>query len=174
MPAGNSFLIFRYNKEIKVMQKKVLEFKTSQEAIAGVKGCPIAQGEANDCFVRAMAAAYKIPYHQAHAAAADIFKREPRKGTRMVTPRMEQLNYKLFDVQGTPLEKKEITTYYINRGELTNRRMTVGTFVKTFPTGTYILLVRGHAFTIIDGVVVGNASDATKHKVRIQSAWRVG
>lgn len=156
------------------MEKKVLEFKTSQEAIAGVKECLIAQGEINDCFVRAMAAAYKVPYHQAHAVAADIFKREPRRGTRMVQLRMQQLNYKLFDIQGTPLEKKEITTYYINRGELTNRRMTVGTFVKTFPTGTYLLLVRGHAFTVIDGVVVGNATDAIKHKVRVESAWRVG
>ena len=38
--------------------------------------------------------------------------------------------------------------------------MTVGTFVKLYDKGTYIIRVTGHAFTIKDGTVIGNPKDA--------------
>ena len=35
------------------------------------------------------------------------------------------------------------------------------------------MLVRSHAFAIVDGVVYGNYSDATKLKTRVESAYRI-
>jgi hypothetical protein len=52
-------------------------------------------------------------------------------------------------------------------------KMTVGTFVKLYDKGTYILRVSGHAFTIKDGSVIGNPEDATKLRKVIKNCWRV-
>ena len=51
--------------------------------------------------------------------------------------------------------------------------MTVGTFVKQNPKGTFFVLVRRHAFTIKDGVVIGNPEDATKIKRPMRCAFEI-
>jgi hypothetical protein len=51
--------------------------------------------------------------------------------------------------------------------------MTVGTFVKKNPVGTFFVLVKGHAFTIKDGVVIGNVEDAIKTKRPMKAAFLV-
>ena len=50
--------------------------------------------------------------------------------------------------------------------------MTVGTFLKEYPKGRYLIHVRSHAFTIIDGVVMGNLADARQMKCRIIDAYK--
>ena len=52
--------------------------------------------------------------------------------------------------------------------------MTVGTFVKLYDKGTYILRVAGHAFTIKDGTVIGNPNDADQIRKIIKNAWKIG
>jgi hypothetical protein len=52
--------------------------------------------------------------------------------------------------------------------------MTVGTFAKEYNTGTYIIRVDRHAFTIKDGSVIGNPEDATKLRKIIKNAWKIG
>jgi len=37
-----------------------------------------------------------------------------------------------------------------------------------------VVVVRGHAFTIKDGVVIGNLDDGKKMKKHIQAAWNIG
>ena len=61
-----------------------------------------------------------------------------------------------------------ITTY----GKTRLSKMTVGTFLKEYPKGKYLLHVRSHAFTIIDGVVMGNLADARQMKCRIIDAYK--
>ena len=51
--------------------------------------------------------------------------------------------------------------------------MTVGTFIKQNPEGTFFVLVSGHAFTIKDGVVIGNYEDAVKTKKIMKSAFQM-
>ena len=52
--------------------------------------------------------------------------------------------------------------------------MTVGTFIKKYPVGTYVLTVRQHAFTIKNGVVIGNLSDSRQKRKIVEYAWKVG
>ena len=52
-------------------------------------------------------------------------------------------------------------------------RMTVGKFVKDNPKGTFFMLVRGHAFTIKNGSVIGNWSDAEKLRTRVVTAFEI-
>ena len=59
------------------------------------------------------------------------------------------------------------------KGEIKRRNMTVGTFVKQNPKGTFFVIVKGHAFTIKDGVVIGNFEDAIKTKRVIKCAFRI-
>ena len=59
------------------------------------------------------------------------------------------------------------------KGEIKKRNMTVGTFVKQNPKGTFFVLVRRHAFTIKDGVVIGNPEDATKTKRPMRCAFEI-
>ena len=59
------------------------------------------------------------------------------------------------------------------KGVTKKRNMTVGTFVKQNPKGTFFVLVKGHAFTIKDGVVVGNFEDSQKLKRPMRCAFEI-
>jgi cAMP phosphodiesterase len=66
-------------------------------------------------------------------------------------------------------------SYWIKvKGVNTLRSMTTAKFLEDYPKGTYIVTVKGHAFTIKDGVVIGNPDDATKRKKTIYGAWKIG
>ena len=66
------------------------------------------------------------------------------------------------------IDSKDLTT---NNGK---SKMTVGTFVKLYDKGTYILRVTGHAFTVKDGSVIGNPNDAVQIRKVIKNAWKIG
>jgi hypothetical protein len=60
-----------------------------------------------------------------------------------------------------------------------NRKWKVGgyttiSFLKKFPKGRYFILIKGHAFAIIDGVVYGNQEDATRLRARVLQAFKIG
>jgi len=61
-----------------------------------------------------------------------------------------------------------ITTY----GKTRLSKMTIGTFLKKYPKGRYLMHVRSHAFAIIDGAVVGNPCDSRRLKARITNAYK--
>jgi hypothetical protein len=66
------------------------------------------------------------------------------------------------------IDPKFLTT---NNGK---SKMTVGTFVKEYDKGTYIVRVSGHAFTIKDGSVIGNPNDAEQIRKVVKNAWKIG
>ena len=52
--------------------------------------------------------------------------------------------------------------------------MTFKSFIRNYPEGTYIILVKNHAFCLRDGVVVGgNVQDAQALRKRIHCAFKV-
>jgi hypothetical protein len=59
------------------------------------------------------------------------------------------------------------------KGQIVKRNMTTGTFIKKYPVGKYLVVVRGHAFSIIDGNVVGNYGDARMKKRVINNAFKI-
>ena len=61
-----------------------------------------------------------------------------------------------------------ITTY----GKTRLSRMTIGSFIKKYPKGRYLMHVRSHAFAIIDGAVVGNPCDSRRLRARITNAYK--
>jgi hypothetical protein len=147
-----------------------LKYSSPATAIKNYTDSQLAKSETNDCVVRAIAAASAWEYDKAHRFTAKEFKRENRKGTRFFNLIMCKLSN-----ENKRLNRKKITT--ISSGKMKNgdRKMTVGSFVKQYDKGSYILTVRQHAFSIKNGEVVGgNKEDAIKLRCIVEGAWKVG
>ncbi len=140
-------------------------------AIKGYSESQLAKSENRDCVVRAIASAYDIHYDKAHKWVATTFGRKPKKGTYGFPQgmnRMSDSNTRFNYKKTKTIDSKFLTT---NGGK---SKMTVGTFVKEYNKGTYIIRVTSHAFTIKDGSVIGNPNDATQLRKVIKNAWKVG
>lgn len=155
-----------------------IKYIPTKEAIIGYSDSSIAKTESNDCVVRAIASSFEMHYDEAHQFVKVKFGRENRKGTRffvggmrrMVEDKVE-INGKSFDNMGDSLGRMKYDVK--SKGQIVKRNMTTGAFIKKYPVGKYLVVVRGHAFSIIDGQVVGNTGDATMKKRVILNAWKV-
>ncbi len=148
-----------------------IPYTATQEAIIGYQDSQLAKSERRDCVVRAIASAYNIHYDKAHRWVATTFGRKPKRGTYGFPTGMDRLSdtkSRLNRKLTKKIDPKSLTT---NGGK---SKMTVGTFVKEYDKGTYILRVSGHAFTIKDGSVIGNPNDATQLRKVVKNAWKVG
>jgi len=163
--------------------KEGLPYCTTKEAIKGYDESPIAKGETNDCVVRAFASAFEVSYDYAHKYVRENFGRINRQGTygtvhkmRQIAEDRRQINYKKVKCLGTKTSdygqyslKYQVKT----KDGVVKRDMTVGTFAKQNPVGTFFILVSRHAFTIKDGVVIGNYEDSQKKKRVVKFAFQV-
>ncbi len=148
-----------------------IPYTATQEAIIGYQDSQLAKSERRDCVVRAVASAYNINYDKAHRWVATTFNRKPKRGTYGFPTGMDRLS----DTKSRLNRKltKKIDPKFLTTGG-GKSKMTVGTFVKEYDKGTYILRVTGHAFTIKDGSVIGNPNDATQLRKVVKNAWKIG
>lgn len=166
--------------------KKELPYTKTSDAIVGYDNSQLAKTETNDCVVRAWASAFEMDYESAHKVIQEQFKRKPRKGTMGFNRRMNQLglmrmliNNRYLKILGQKTSTiSSLPTYTMSydvkvKGVTKKRKMTVGTFAKKYTKGTYIMSIRGHAFTIKDGVVIGNQIDATRLRAIVEQVWEV-
>jgi len=155
-----------------------IKYIPTKEAIIGYSDSIIAKTESNDCAVRAIASAFEMNYDEAHNFVAKIWFRKNREGTKKFVIGMRHMvdnkipiNGKLFSTLG---DQDGNMKYDVKvKGQVVKRNMTTGTFIKNNPVGNYLVVVRGHAFSIIDGKVVGNSSDAKMKKRVINSAFKI-
>ena len=165
--------------------KNQLPYCKTSEAIKGYENSVIAKSEDNDCVVRSIASAFGIDYDLSHQIVRDTFGRQFGKGTYGFVNGMNNLSRKRVRISrkcckmmGKPMSEHSVfnTLSYdvIVKGKKVARQMTVGTFVSKYPTGSYILTVAKHAFTIKDGIVIGNFEDSTKKRKIVTAAWKVG
>jgi hypothetical protein len=151
--------------------------KTSSSSwIIGYSDSKIAKSETNDCVVRSFASAFKITYDEAHQFVTSKFNRKPRKGTGRFVTTMNNMSSHSQNLWGKTLRR-------LGNGNTRNsmkfpdgdrmRNMTTFQFLKKYPKGTYMVMVSGHAFTISNGVVIGNHEDILKTKRVILQAWEV-
>ena len=163
--------------------KNELPYEKTGNAIKGYTESAIAKGETNDCVVRAFASSFDVSYDYAHKYVAEEFGRKPRKGTYGTVRTLVKMADSLFKVNGKKVCPVGVrhNDYMLRslmydvkvNGQIKKRNMTVGTFVKQNPKGTFFVLVRRHAFTIKDGVVIGNPEDATKTKKIMRCAFEI-
>ena len=156
-----------------------VQYICSTEAIRNIKESNLAKSETNDCVVRAFATAFDLDYDEAHQKVKEIFYRKPRKGTMGFHHGMNMM-----DKNKTTINKKTVTKithehntmlYFVTvKGVRTLRNTTTSYFLKKYPVGTYIVTVRRHAFTIKDGVVIGNHEDGRQMRKVIDGVWKIG
>jgi hypothetical protein len=149
----------------------MIPYTATSLAIKGYSESPLAKSERADCVVRAIASAFDIQYDKAHTWVQKTFNRKPKKVTFGFPQGMDKMsiNNTRFNYKKTKtIDSKYLTT---NGGK---SKMSVGTFVKEYDKGTYIIRVANHAFTIKDGSVIGNPQDATKLRKVIKNCWKIG
>ena len=151
---------------------------SSSIAIKGITDSKLAQSETNDCVVRAFASAFGVTYDYAHKKVAEVFGRKNRQGTAYFSLTMSALASKQikFNRKGIkPIKEDQNLMYWVDvKGNRVLRNMTTAKFLEKYSKGTYIVTIKGHAFTIKDGVVIGNPDDAIQRKKVIFSAWKIG
>ena len=151
---------------------------SSSVAIKGITESKLAQSEKDDCVVRAFASAFGVTYDYAHKKVAEVFGRKNRQGTAYFSLTMNALASKeiKFNRKGVTRIKEDIgLSYWFEvKGKSTLRNMTTAKFLEKYSKGTYIVTVKGHAFTIKNGVVIGNTDDALQRKKVIYNAWKIG
>lgn len=100
---------------------------------------PDGMNETNDCVVRALSLAFNKPYSEVHQACSRAGRR-PRRGMyRHQTDKAIQILTGKNDVSGSTFPYR-------------NHRPTFAQFAADHPTGHFIVIKRGHAVALIDGV----------------------
>lgn len=134
--------------------------------------------ERNDCVVRAITETFEIPYDEAHSIASDKFGRKRRNGVTSLYPSFLTLIKENFKIGGYELDfiptwnlvysgsKKRIGLF--DNVDDKKYKITVGMFLKQRPLGRYLVIVSGHAFSIVNGVIIGNKEDAIRLKARVE------
>lgn len=155
----------------------------TSKAIKGYSDSAIAKSETNDCVVRAFASSFEIPYDAAHKYVAAYFNRKPRCGTFATATKLVKMSDEKIKINKKmvyPVGKRLTDSMFGSlsydvkvKGVTKRRNMTVGTFIKKNPIGTFFVIVKGHAFTIKDGVVIGNYEDAVKVRKIMRCAFQI-
>ena len=140
--------------------------------IIGYSESSIAKSERNDCFVRAVASAYEISYDDAHKWVADNFKRENRKGTMNVVDKMTSFSLGKELLNNKSVEVIQNLRHY-DAEKLKMNKTTLNQFIKKYSTGTYIVIVKRHAFTLKNGYVIGNDEDSQSIKKIVHNAYKI-
>ena len=165
--------------------KNILPYCSNNIGIIGYQDSEIAKKEKNDCVVRAFASAFEIPYDKAHKYVKEKFGRRDRCGTygtvfSMVelAKKQIQINHKKIKPIGAKKPMGNSVVYSLDykvklNGKKVSRQMTVGTFIKDNPEGTFFVLVNRHAFTIKDGIIHGNYEDSTKKRKILKHAFKI-
>jgi hypothetical protein len=147
----------------------------SADHIIGYNESVTAKGERNDCVVRAIASTFSLKYDVAHKFVSDEFGRQPRKGTFGTSIKLSNRDnilgtkYKIIPKQD--LKYPGSTRHQMNEGEPTE--ITLNMFLEKYSKGKYLIIVKRHAFSIIDGVVVGNSNDGNRLRAKILFALKV-
>ena len=149
-------------------------------------GSSLAKNETNDCVVRALANAFNVTYDTAHMFASTKLERKARKGVKAMFAKLDLLGSVTFDLFSNTLFP-ETRTYGIHpiarskSGKVVNTNYThkevahtVKTFCEQYNKGTYIVIVRKHALTIKDGIVIDNPNYRfTGYRRIVESAVKI-
>jgi hypothetical protein len=147
----------------------------SADHIIGYNESITAKGERNDCVVRAVASTFDLKYDVAHEFVADEFNRQPRKGTFGTAIKLRTRD-NILGIKYNIIPKENLlypgsARHQMNGGEPTE--ITLSMFLEKYPKGKYLIIVKRHAFSIIDGVVIGNPNDGNRLRAKILFALKV-
>ena len=137
-----------------------IKVTNAKELVA--KDSIIAKSENKDCMVYAMAAAFDLPYDEAHQVVKEKFNRQDKKGTSnlaLVNGMKEMIDYRV-NLNGKFVREiidSPSKVYHLHGKDIT-RKNRVSTFIKEHTQGTYLILTGDHALVAKDGEMIDNIS----------------
>ena len=170
------------------------------QIVKGLKESKIAKSENNDCSVKAIATAFNVEYDKAHKFLSENYNRPNKKGvssrswhnindkfsdenTTVLGKKIKKIEYTEIEVDakrcvrkssqwnnGSSYDYKKKLKLYTKKGSKYSQ-LTVGSFLKKYKEGTYMVSVRAHTFTIKDGIVCEYG--IVKKRVPIEKIWEV-
>ncbi len=149
--------------------------------------------EENDCVVRAISHAFDVDYIKAHHFCEMKLHRKSGEGTytRRYLPNVKQAfgskikqlgkfgkynkDYRyLTRPQKSKVEKwSNAKQKWVVKRETVQVEYKVKEFVKLHSEGKYLVVVKGHMFALIDGVIKGNWNDSKRLTRKVKSAYKV-
>jgi hydrogenase maturation factor len=136
-----------------------MQFITKNPRLANAEVDFEFSNESNDCTVRATCLAMDKPYKSIHK----VFAKHGRKNGKGVT--LATLMGVLLDV--TKNNMQIVASYMV-------KRQTLASFIKTHPKGRYVVVRRGHAFAVVDGVALDAHSSCCSARSIVKYAYKVG
>jgi hypothetical protein len=146
----------------------------------------LSKSENNDCVVRAVQHSFGVDYVDAHHFCEIKLKRVSGQGTYtgIYLPKIKQAFGQKINRMGkggriTREQKSKVEKWsndeqkYIVKRETIQVRYKVKDFLKKFSMGKYIVIVRGHAFALVEGEIMGNWGDGNRLNREIWSAYKV-
>ena len=128
----------------------------------------LAKKETNDCVVRAFMCALNVSYDQAHAWVKKELKRQDCKGTYTYAHAKNILgkvkNGKKISFIGAHPSRNMKHAVGSNK-VLNNPKYkkqtgyTLKSFMEDNPVGSFVLIVKGHAVAVVNGVLFGNGTE---------------
>jgi hypothetical protein len=129
--------------------------------------------EPNDCAIRALAAVTNMEYTEALSYGRLRWNKTFKRGIRLSTIVEDLLIKKpTIPFRFKAVGDSEVTVKYrspngtivhlpkpgIRKGDKLST-LTVNQFLKNYTYGRYIIIVRGHAMAVVDGMLIGNNDD---------------
>ena len=135
------------------------------------RGYTMPSGDRRDCVVRALAIATGRPYDECNALYAKHGRKRNHGTPRYVTIKVHRAIGSL-DVRVLQPSRKPVRPGYDGldpRGAYPTRAQ----FIKKNPKGRYVLLSRGHACALVDGVIHDWASHTSGARTRVIQAFLI-
>ena len=146
----------------------------------------LSKSEKDDCVVRAVQHAFSVDYIDAHHFCETKLNRVSGQGTYtgIYLPKIKQAFGQKINRIGkggriTREQKSKVEKWsndkqkYVVKRDTIQVRYKVKDFVKKFSVGRYIVIVRGHAFALVEGEVMGNWNDSKRLNREVWSAYKV-
>lgn len=148
-------------------RRKIRDEFFVDSAVLSCENSNLAKNERADCVVRAFMVTLDITYEQAHKWVKKYLKREDKKGThtRMYLNNIlgKTKNYNRISLYGVSPKyrfgKLERSKKLINKKYKSKSNYTVKSFMEDHPKGKFVIIVKGHALGLVDGVLYGNSSE---------------
>jgi len=124
----------------------------------------LAKSETNDCVVRAFMMVLDLPYDKAHKFVADKFNRVNGQGT-YTTQYLSNIigtqknGYKIRLMGYHPKRSFGSRKKLVNPKYKNETGYTVKSFMEQYPTGRYLIIVKGHSLALVDGILYGNYNE---------------
>lgn len=130
-----------------------------------------ANGENNDCAVKAVAAAFDVSYDQAHDFAQSQWRRRcgSRTNINSIIQTMAKISNPKYELFGKVSKQAKVINEYQTKKGVVKCKSKLSTFANKNRTGTYYVLVSGHATVVKDGIVLDNYAPGST----VKYAWKI-